>query len=224
MTERDHIDLSEPTEAELAALAALLSDEAVWEDPDPGVEDAVVAAITAEAAATPAPSFGPPPSPRARTRAGARRPAARRSGWGLLAGSAAAAALIIVVALVALQGTGGGPEQQLALRPPATLPPDASPLASADVTVEETADGTRIVLDVTGLAPAPAGYYYELWLRKNPQEGVSAGTFHLRGGGEERIELWTGVSPRDYPLITVTLQPEGMAESSGQVHLSGRLG
>ena len=51
MTERDRIELTEElTPAQLAALSRLLADPKVWEDPDPRVEDAVVAAITAEAA------------------------------------------------------------------------------------------------------------------------------------------------------------------------------
>jgi hypothetical protein len=53
---------------------------------------------------------------------------------------------------------------------------------------------------------------------------VSAGTFHLRGGGDAEIELWAWVDIEDYPLFTVTLQPEGLAPYSGQVVLMARLG
>ena len=53
--------------------------------------------------------------------------------------------------------------------------------------------------------------------------GVSAGTFHMRGG-DGSIELWSGVSPDDYPLVTVTIQQEADgAESSGRVVLRGLL-
>ena len=92
-------------------------------------------------------------------------------------------------------------------------------------TVELTAqpDGTRVVIETSDLPPAPEGTYYEAWLRTGPDFGVSAGTFHLRGGGEVPIELWAGVSIDDFPLFTVTLQPVGMEESSGEVVLSARL-
>jgi hypothetical protein len=59
---------------------------------------------------------------------------------------------------------------------------------------------------------------YEAWLRKDADVGVSAGTFHLRGGDGE-LELWAGVSIEDYPLVTVTLQDEADPVSSGQVVL-----
>jgi Anti-sigma-K factor rskA, C-terminal len=65
--------------------------------------------------------------------------------------------------------------------------------------------GTRIVLSVSGLSPAPDGYVYELWL-SSPVARVSAGTFHSAGD----VELWAAVSRRDYPRLWVTLQPAGV--------------
>ena len=82
--------------------------------------------------------------------------------------------------------------------------------------------GTRIILDVAGLPPAEPGTYYEAWMRVDAETGVSAGTFHLRGGDGE-IELWSGVTAADYPLLTVTVQDEGQAASSGVVVLRGRI-
>jgi hypothetical protein len=53
-------------------------------------------------------------------------------------------------------------------------------------------------------------------------EGVSIGTFHLRGG-DESVMLWSGVDPTDYPSIWVTLEDEdGDATASGVVLLRGR--
>lgn len=227
MTDYDPIDLTHDLDAaQLDALAGLLADEAVWDEPDPAVEDRVVAAIVAEAAAAgstgPAGPGAPARAPRRRGRGRVDGKRSGRSGLVLLAGTAAAAALIaVVVGVAALRSPPGSGGQQLALRPPSSLP---SP-AEGDALLDERADGTRILLDVRHLAPAAPGTYYEAWLRKSPQVGVSAGTFHLRGGGTEQIELWAAVSPRDYPLFTVTLQQEGGgAESSGKVVLAGRLG
>ncbi|MBV1894375.1 MAG: anti-sigma factor, partial [Ilumatobacteraceae bacterium] len=70
---------------------------------------------------------------------------------------------------------------------------------------------------------APDGFYYEAWLRKSPEVGVSAGTFHLRGG-DGSIQLWAGVALDEYPILTVTLQTEGGgAASSGIVVLAGKI-
>jgi hypothetical protein len=100
---------------------------------------------------------------------------------------------------------------------------DLAPGASAEALIDPGPLGVRITLDVSGLAPSPPGTYYQAWVRKSPEIGISAGTFHLRGGDGE-IELWAGVSTEDYPLITVTLQQEGDGtESSGKVVLKGRL-
>ncbi len=100
------------------------------------------------------------------------------------------------------------------------LAPDG---ARADAVLTETALGTRIIASFEGLPPAEEGTYYEAWLRQSPEVGVSAGTFHLRGGDGE-IELWSAVSPQDYPLFTVTIQQEGEgAASSGEVVLTARV-
>lgn len=60
-------------------------------------------------------------------------------------------------------------------------------------------------------------------MRIDADTGVSAGTFHMRGGDDE-VELWTGVTADEYPLLTVTIQEVGQAESSGRVVLKGTIG
>ena len=226
MTERDHIELTEELPpAQVDALSHLLADGRVWEDPDPGIEDAVVAAIAAEAAGAGAPPGRPveivvtdsPPGRRAGV-------AGRRStgGWGLLAGAAVAATLLVVVVIVAALRQPDEPVQgQFALQPTAGAPAGAHGTAVA----EDRPDGTRIVIEVQGLDPAPADHYYELWVNEEgggPDDVVSAGTFHLRGGGDAWIELWSGVSSEEYPLVTVTLEREGEGPgSSGHVLLTG---
>jgi hypothetical protein len=232
MTERDPIELTdEVPPAQLAALSHLLADGRVWEDPDPRVEDAVVAAITAEAAAAGPPTTGgvevvitDEPAAR-RARAGARSRARRSGGgWGLLAGAAVAAILLVLVVVVAALRQSDEPsEGQFALQPAAGAPAGAGGSATA----EDTPDGVRIKLRVDGLAPAGEDEYYELWLNEEgggPEDVVSAGTFHLRGGGSEWIELWAGVSTDEYPLVSVTLEREGEGPgSSGHVLLTGRI-
>lgn len=228
------------TDAELAALGDLLGDEAVWEEPTPGLEDAVVAAIHQEmggAGMAPITDIGsaerraaePGLAPLDRPRVleqGDHAPVVpidrRPRRWvGPLLGAAAALLAVAAFSLGArlLADDTEVPADHLVAMAGTDLAPDASAVAE----VLATPLGTRIILDVTGLAPAPEGQYYEAWLRQNPEIGVSAGTFHLRGG-DGAIELWAGVLVDDYPLITVTLQDEGAgAASSGRVVLAGRV-
>ena len=89
--------------------------------------------------------------------------------------------------------------------------------------VEELGSGVAIELDVRGLPPAPPGTYYQGWV-KGAEGLVTVGTFHLRGG-DDTVELWSGVPLDRYPTLTVTLQDEGAGqESSGRVVLSGEVG
>ena len=53
---------------------------------------------------------------------------------------------------------------------------------------------------------------------------VTIGTFHMQGG-DDTVELWSGVPLDEYPTLTVTLQDEGGGqESSGRVVLTGVIG
>jgi len=86
------------------------------------------------------------------------------------------------------------------------------PNAAASARVDETPNGTWIRLDVTALAPAPDGTYYEAWLT-GPDGAVSAGTFHMRGEPGP-VVLWAGVSPADFPDLVVSLQHEVVLEGT----------
>lgn len=225
-----------------AELAALLGDPAVWEEPDPDLEDAVVAAIRGEVARAevgrggglheagrpdrvrpiePGDRAAPPGAP------GAGHDATvvpiERAGRRWVSPLLGAAAALLAVAAIGigarLADRPSGPDELVAL-----AGTDLAPGATATAEVTGTSQGTRLVLDISDLPPAPEGQYYEAWLRESPEVGVSAGTFHLRGGDGE-IVLWSGVTVDEYPLITVTLQDEGAgAASSGRVVLKGTVG
>lgn len=200
---RDPID--EPDElddGQTAALGALLGSRAVWAEDDQDTGDRIVALIAAEAG--PVEGLAPP------------RPGRddRRHLW--VIGAVAVLFLVVGVAIALIVGDDDTIEVALA---GTELAPNASAVAELD----DTEQGLRIVLEVTGLSPAPPGTYYQAWVR-NESDGVAAGTFHLRGGDGE-IELWAGVSSFDYPVLTVTLQQEGAGPaSSGEVVLRGRAG
>ncbi len=217
------------------ALAAMLSEPMVWEETNPATEDAIVAAILAEAASAEQADVVPEErsvAPKATGTAPAQASGEanghkstvvsladrRRSFIAPFVAGVAAAALIVAglggFTNISIPGFG---EDSIELALAGT---DLAPDASASAEISETPQGTRILLDVSGLPPAEPGTYYEAWLRTGPDEGVSAGTFHLRGGDGE-IEMWAGVTVDDYPLVTVTIQPEGLPESSGTVVLKG---
>ena len=74
----------------------------------------------------------------------------------------------------------------------------------------------------SNLPAADRGTYYEGWVWNDDGQGVSIGTFHLRGGNES-VVLWSGVDPEDYPSIWVTLEDEdGDPAASERVVLRGR--
>lgn len=165
----------------LEAGRAVLIDPAIWEEPPPELEDQVVALIAGNQSRT-----------------------STSGGWleRWVRPLAAAAVLVAVVGLYGLFQTRS-PDWEVDV--PGT---DLAPLAMSSIAGWNTESGTRMVLAVEGLEPAPAGYVYEFWLSQGPLH-ISAGTF--TAGGE--IELWTGVTRADFPRLWVTLEPLDQDES-----------
>jgi hypothetical protein len=219
-------------EAELDELRALLADESLWADPPPGLEDAVVAAVTDQAnrrAAEPGtdgsvargfPDAGGHGDDDAVVAPGNVTPLAGRAKGRplmrpgpLLAALAVAAALVVAFVLVTKGGSSG--QQQFSARLTAT---DLAPGAKGEATLTKTASGWRIELDAPGLARLDDGAFYEAWLRNGAGTLVPIGTFNEG----HKVTLWAGVSPVDYPTITVTKeQADNNQASSGQRVLSG---
>lgn len=198
--------LDDGERAELDELRALLADPALWATPAPDLEDAVVAAIAAEAA-VPRPSRTDARPSRADTKRRWLRPGP------FLA--AAAAAAVIVVAALAIGGGSGTEQEQLA----ATLTPtELVPQAYGSATLTRTDAGWRIELDTSGLPPLEDGRFYQAWLRSESDVLVPLGTFDA--GGE--VVLWAGVSPRDFPTLSITEETaDGDQSSSGRRVLVG---
>jgi hypothetical protein len=184
-------------QAELDEVRALLADPALWADPSQALEDSIVAAISSEAGT-------------------GTRHQPRRSRL-LLAGIGTAAALLVatVVAVGAVSG-GDDPDLQLALR--AT---ELAPGAGGAAELDRTPSGWRIELSATGLPRLDDGELYQAWLRDDDGTLVAIGTFNE---GED-VVLWAGVSPLDYPTLTVTREEvAGDPGSSGEQVLVGRAG
>lgn len=208
----DHLDsLPDPSDDELDALAALLARAEPWDELPRGLEDTVVAAITSEAGTVEAGTVesvtaATPPS-RAERRA--------RAVWSRSRVLAAAAAVAIVVAGVVLMTRTSTDGVTFALEGT-----EAQPEATADVAVSATPAGLKLLLETEGLPGAPDGYMYEAWVGDGTI-GISAGTFHLRGGSGP-IELWAGVTGKQFHRIWITLEPiDNDAGSSTDARLSG---
>ncbi len=135
--------------------------------------------------------------------------------WGWIA---AAAAMILIVLAAGLSGVfTSGTEQYVAL-----AGTDIQPGATGAAWVRETGSGWWIKLEIEDLPAADEGTYYEGWVWNDDGEGVSIGTFHLRGGINS-VELWSGVDPADYPSIWITLEDEdGNPSASNRVVMRGR--
>jgi anti-sigma-K factor RskA len=188
---------------ELAELRALLADPAVWAEPDASLEDRVVSAITTEASQRPGRPVASRPGARSRTR-----------GWTLAVVGVAAAAVIAIAVTFSLRSTGTSSEQ-LSMALTAT---DLAPGATGDATLTKTVSGWRIELDATGLPRLDGGRFYEAWLRNAAGVLVPVGTFNEG----QRVTLWAGVSPHDFPTLTVTQEmADGDQTSSGQRVLVG---
>ncbi len=162
----------EVAEASLDEMAAMLAAPDVWDEPDPALAELVVATIV-----------------------GASGPAwPRRSGWWKAAAVAVLALLVGAAAWWSLRPAP--PDWEAAL-----VGVGERPQAAASVLGWNRPAGSRMVMEVEGLGPAPAGSFYELWL--SSEEGwVSAGSFTDDG----RIEVFVGVARRDFPRLWVTVE------------------
>jgi hypothetical protein len=187
-------------QSDLDSIKAILGDEASWIEPPADLEDRVVAA-----------AMGDELSQRRVQRAGRRVP--RRSLW--LAAAACLLGVVVGGGVVKAIDRPAGFQQSVALAG-TKLAPDASAVAH----VRATSNGLEIHLDVTGLPTAPAGSFYEAWV-KGANGLVPIGTFHTGNGV---IMLWSGVALDTHPTFTVTIQSDdGNSTSSGKQVLVGKL-
>jgi hypothetical protein len=178
----------------------VLAGDATWAEPPPQVADGILAALATETAHQPVAAEG----------RASRWPLAVAAVGGLVAATALVLGTISVVQsdddnVGAMSGT------------------ELGAAASGEAEFGPNEAGWWIRLDVTGLPPAPEGSYYEGWVWSDDGEGVSIGTFHLRGD-EMPIVLWSGVPLVEYPEIWVTLESEAEGpEASDQIVMTGRL-
>jgi hypothetical protein len=181
--------------AEVGLLTELLADPSTWVEPRAELEDAVVRAVC---------------DPEDEVS----RPHRRRLA---VVGVAAAALIALLVAVgVVLLGGGAAPDYGGELA--AT---ELAPGARGTVEVTRTDAGFRIVLDARELPPLAPGEFYEGWLKDAAGTLVPIGSF---SSGDDTVTLWSGVSPDDFPELTVTIETaDGDQASSGRRVLAGVL-
>jgi hypothetical protein len=207
--------LDESERAELDRVRSALNDPAVWAEPAADLEDRIVVAISAAAREEGVPAVAPPPvAPDAEPERPLASVTPLRPRWVRYAVSGVAAAAVVAVALAISLNSGGQPVQYAAALGGTQLEPSAS----GDVTMTKTTSGWRITLLAKGLPRRDGGQYYEAWLKNAQGQLVPIGTFNQ---GDD-VTLWSGVTPADFPTMTVTRQDAtGGPASSGQVVLAG---
>ncbi len=147
----DESDLTPAERAEIERVNDVLADPAVWAEPSPYLQEAVVAAIAEEAGA------------------GKRR---RRR---LLAVVGIAAAVLLAVGVtVGVYVNRDQPVEFAAALSGTELSPDAS----GNVTLTKTRSGWDIRLHATGLLRREDGEYYQAWLKNDAGLLVPIGSFN----------------------------------------------
>jgi hypothetical protein len=140
-----------------------------------------------------------------------RRPDPRRL---VLVGAAAAISALAIGIGLAVFGSGTSGERFEA----ALGPTDLAPNARGEATLTKTTSGWRIELRATGLPRLAGRRFYEAWLRSPAGVLVPIGTFNEG----RKVTLWAGVSPKDFPMLTVTRErADGAQASSGEKVLVG---
>jgi hypothetical protein len=201
--------LSSEDTAQAQRLQGILSDEALWVEPDPALEQRVADLITSAAGASPPDSGTAPVTPITRPRLHRRRYTA----LGIAAAIVLAVGLTVGIS-IAVSNSGPGATKFAATLHGTPLAPGASGTA----TLTQTTSGWRIHLNAIGLPRLDNGRFYQAWLKKAAGTAIPIGTFNE---GRD-VTLWAGVPPSDYGTMTVTRQTaQSGPASSGQVVLIG---
>lgn len=131
----------------------------------------------------------------------------------LIGATATAAVVAVAIGLGVFRADTDGEQFHAAL-----APTDLVPAASGEATLTKTSSGWRIELDATGLPRLEDGRFYEAWLRNPEGVLVPIGTFNE----SQQVTLWAGVSPKEFPTLTVTRElADGDQGSSGEKVLVG---
>jgi len=138
-------------------------------------------------------------------RRGRRAPVGRRL---VAIGATAAVALTAALGVTLFRSSGSGEYLHVSLAP------------TGEATLTKTPSGWRIELRARGLPRLANGRFYEAWLRNSAGTLVPIGTFN----DGRKVTLWAGVSPTQFPTLTVTRErADGAQAASGEQVLVGTL-
>jgi hypothetical protein len=206
----------------LSALRAELRSPSTWEEPDPGLEDLVVAAVARQAGAdaeAPARTQDQPAHRRATRPGGLRALRARLSfRRPVLSVALAVTAAVVIAAVVFVANQGdSAPEQEFAM---VVLGTSLAPRAHGSATLTKMSSGWQIKLSATGLPRRDGRNFYEAWLKNSAGTLVPVGTFN----DARQVTLWSGVPVTKFRALTVTQQvANGNPRSSGRRVLTGTI-
>ena len=128
-------------------------------------------------------------------------------------GAATVAGLAVLGALIVSSSSPSG--ERLHAELAAT---DLAPGAGGEATLTSTSSGWRVELEASGLPRLDSGRFYQAWLRSRAGVLVPIGTFNEGNA----VALWAGVSPKEFPTLTVTRErADGDQGSSGERVLVG---
>jgi hypothetical protein len=200
------------------ALGALTDEDHARVEPPPEVWRGISAALADDGPAPVAPAIVAPAAVAPVIALDERRD--RRRARALIGAVAATVVLIAgVVALVGRDDQPSGPEL-VATAELAPLAPGEG--ASAAVELHRTDDAVELALEAEGMAPAPVGHHYELWLLdpSSPDaEPISLGAM----SASTTVTVPEGVDLEAYDVVDVSVQAEGQVEHSGNSLLRGTL-
>ena len=81
--------------------------------------------------------------------------------------------------------------------------------ASGRATVSKVGGVTELTLDTRGLLPSAPGSSYEVWMIRDAKHMVGLGRFKVGPKGRATVTLPATVSPTDYPIMDVSIEPDG---------------
>jgi hypothetical protein len=188
----DDTDLTPSERAEIERVRDVLADPAVWMEPTPDLQEAVVAAIAEEAGA-----------------------ARRRRRIRFAVAGVAATVLLAVGVTVGLQAKRAQPVEFAASLSGTQLAPDAA----GNATLTKTPSGWKIRLHATGLPRRADGEFYQAWLKDDAGLLVPIGTFN--DGRDVTLWSGSGPGTFPTLTVTREVA-DGDQASSGQVVLIGQ--
>jgi hypothetical protein len=146
-------------------------------------------------------------------------PTRHRTGRTLLAVAAAVLLLVAVSAVLVNRSTGGGTELVAST--------DLELLAGGGAGAAElirTEDGVRLRVDVSGLSPAEAADFYELWLLAPDGSNPQSLTKFDQVDGVVEVVLPDDLSTAEFPVVDISEElDDGDETHSGKSILRGQL-